>query len=258
MTDINPICEECGKIHPTTSTCAKCGVIHPARHGIWNYVHDAFCQKCFEVADKENRKNAGLVEQAQKAQFQNERISEELMAQTDYEKGRKHHAIPSAFMDSDVTRFPNSIRHLHTWTATDHRGLGIVGAVGTCKSRLAAYILNRHVAAGKLCLWLPANMVGTLATEQYQSDENGDKARQTLRRAKKCELLVIDDLGKGRSTGIVDETMFAIIDGRTQNELPTIWTANGGADFIIATFAIDMGMALARRLGTQFCDIHKA
>ena len=70
------------------------------------------------------------------------------------------------------------------------------------------------------------------------------------------EVLLFDDLGKAPSTEGVDAELFELVEVRTSNALPILWSANGGGRWLIDRLGADRGPALIRRLA-EFTEVLK-
>lgn len=140
--------------------------------------------------------------------------------------------------------------------------LGLIGVTGTCKSRIAYLLaaaeierLARRVAekdkstAYPTFAFVASYEITDLAGKLNSSDfGHKDSARQALNRLRSVDLLLIDDLGKGRLSPVVASEMFAIIDHRYANALPMIWTSNSEPQDIVARLPDDMADPFAGRL----------
>ena len=65
-------------------------------------------------------------------------------------------------------------------------------------------------------------------------DESGRKEQEALDRLKKCELLVIDDIGKEQATDWSTAQLYAIINDRYECQKPLIITTNFNETDLIA------------------------
>jgi len=89
-----------------------------------------------------------------------------------------------------------------------------------------------------------------------QFKDNHDE--RTLKRWRTCDVLFIDDLGKCRITERVQTELFNLVDSRTSNGLPILWTSNFDSKGLIRRFASpDDAAPIVRRL-VESCQIVKA
>lgn len=187
--------------------------------------------------------------------------------------------IPPLFQKTDVTnpRFNAAAwQKIQAWRSTDEKPwLGMIGPTGTSKSRMA-YLLARDIARDiaerhfteigtdtyhkPRVIFATSYEIGDAALAQYSNKQHeirpifgGDrspaqKARDFLDRLHTADLLLIDDVGKGRLTPAVCAEFFAVIDHRHVNLLPTIWTANSTPGEIASSMSSDIGPPFAGRL----------
>lgn len=108
------------------------------------------------------------------------------------------------------------------------KGLVFIGPTGTGKSHLAAAIYNelRKHEKTSVFITVPELLDRIRATYRTQATENED---EILAAIKKCDLLVLDDIGAERHRGEDDwatEKLFTIFDTRYRQYLPVIGTTN--------------------------------
>jgi DNA replication protein DnaC len=140
--------------------------------------------------------------------------------------------------------------------------LGLLGETGRCKSRMAAMFFTEEaerigrrwegsnwrrrepslvfVTGHRIC-----ELAGIVQTGSFDQKEN---ARKELDEIQDCNLLLIDDLGKGRITEAVAAVIHSIVDHRYANLMKTIWTANSAPEQIATAMNPDMAEPFERRL----------
>jgi DNA replication protein DnaC len=127
---------------------------------------------------------------------------------------------------------------------------GMAGAVGIGKTHLGSAIANHLMRQGIQIVYF--NFVNGFK-EMFSHYDNGGLEVQKIRESiQRCEVLFLDDIGKGRvnlQTGVPDITkgvydeMYGLIEYRYFNKLPIIWTSEYELELI------DMlGEATASRL----------
>ena len=104
------------------------------------------------------------------------------------------------------------------------RGLLLLGQAGSGKTHLAAAAANRLVQKGRNVLFI---VVPDLLDE-LKSSFGGDETagQELLRRAKRAEVLVLDDLGTHNMSDWTRGVLFAILNFRVNEGLTTIATSN--------------------------------
>ena len=86
-------------------------------------------------------------------------------------------------------------------------------------------------------------------------DRRGESEQEVFDRYARCELLVLDDLGKGSKTEWAVERLYMLIDHRCNELLPTIITSNYGLAQVAAMLTSDEDtlQAIASRV-LAVCD----
>lgn len=121
--------------------------------------------------------------------------------------------------------------------------LALFGAVGVGKTHLAVAVLAALAAKLRGALFMQAgDFFRALRSDDGKNDE-------LIARARSVTILVIDDLGKQRTTEWVREQSDIVINDRWQNRRSTIVTTNGDMDYIEGAF----GPAFASRIETRLC-----
>jgi DNA replication protein DnaC len=126
--------------------------------------------------------------------------------------------------DKNRVAFEKAKEYAETFNPKEGKGLLLTGTVGTGKTHLSAaiamYLLQR----------LHSVVFGTVATllAQLRGSFNSEKVTEwdILQRLMKCDLLIIDDLGKEKVTDWVEQTVYEIINARYENNRSLIITTN--------------------------------
>ena len=127
-------------------------------------------------------------------------------------------------------------------------GLVMLGSVGSGKTHLAASIVNYIIAKYKIQVVFGSviSLLGEIKAT-YNNDSTVNEA-DILNELKKTKLLIIDDLGKEKTSDWVNEIFYSIINYRYENYLPVIVTSN----LTLKELAEKMGEAtVSRLLGTS-------
>lgn len=117
-------------------------------------------------------------------------------------------------------------------------GLYLSGGFGTGKTHLAAAICHEVIRQGYQPIF------GTMITllERIKATYGSRVAEETewqiIDRYIKCDLLIIDDLGKERSTSWALEKLYGIINARYEDCRPVVITANYGINQIEERLAV--------------------
>lgn len=137
------------------------------------------------------------------------------------------------------------------------RGLYIVGLVGRGKTTLACAIARRLISQGvsRVRFLASVDLPSMIrATYNRNADETED---EIVHKYASCNVLVLDDLGKGRSTDFAINTIFQIVDRRTRNLLPTIVTSQYERDKLAEWMARSVDRETAESLVSRLaghCD----
>ena len=178
---------------------------------------------------------------------------------------------PPLYRTSDTSRFPQQLQDaLDAFDPDSTTGIGIRGASGQCKTRFAYALLHRAHIAGERTLATKATAIAAIAANQWDSrlDKSvgfslissdphptiGDSAQKHLRQFKTCRWLLIDDIGKEKITDRAEVELYDILEERTSNNLPTIWTLNMSAKKLKTRLSEDRSEPILRRL-IEFSDV---
>lgn len=103
--------------------------------------------------------------------------------------------------------------------------LGIIGESGKCKSRIIAQLCKRLIWQGKHVTWINSARFQWCAQNQF-NDSSSQEAKKELSRCLYTANLVFDDIGSLKATEAVSDSLYAILEHRTSNGLPIMWTSN--------------------------------
>lgn len=220
------------------------------------------CPSCEEREEKEREAEKLKQEAARKAEQLQEWIEEVVnRARTEAPE-----AIPLLFLETD-TAHPRF--NLSAWNRVkDHAltaekpWLGLIGETGLSKTRIAALIfieeaercakskaeIDRRRERATFIFTTGYRICELAGIVQTGSFDQKEQARAELERITTCDLLLIDDLGKGKVNDAVAASLFALMDHRYANVLRTLWTANSTPEQIAAALPVDMAAPFAGRL----------
>jgi DNA replication protein DnaC len=165
---------------------------------------------------------------------------------------------PAAYRDTDESHpglNPLALEAVRRYEPRAARGLGLIGSTGQGKTRCAFLALRRAHTAGLRVNSVSHNRFSRLAMDAFSgtTEERGN-ARAALDFLKRADVLLLDDLGKAPSTERADAELEELIEARTSNNKPLLWTANGSGEWLIARLGADRGEPAIRRLA-EFCEI---
>lgn len=103
----------------------------------------------------------------------------------------------------------------------DGQGLYITGCVGVGKTHLATVVAKRLVNEGLVVRFVTSIDMLSEIRDTYGSKR---KVSDVLSRFSKCDVLVIDDLGKEAPTDWALSMLFQIINDRYENKRPVVVT----------------------------------
>ncbi len=172
---------------------------------------------------------------------------------------------PPRYRNNDITRFPQQLQDaLETFDPDSDMGIGIRGESGQCKSRAAFELLKRAHLVGYRVAATSAIEIANLAANQWDGrlDKSipfdiismdphptiGHSAQKRLNLFKTCSWLLIDDMGKEKHSERNEVELYDILETRTSNFLPTIWTLNMTAAKLKKRNSEDRSTPILRRL----------
>ena len=158
---------------------------------------------------------------------------------------------PDLFEDTDLRRIdPKAVDAARAWKFGS-MGLALVGNTGAGKSRLLYWMLEHFHLSGRSVVIVRAKQF-----EKTISQKSGDSMRELdayTRGLVRCDILAIDDLGKERATERVETELLDVLDSRTLNLRPFLFTSQFSDEELSAHYSPDVGSAIVRRL-KQFCQ----
>jgi DNA replication protein DnaC len=164
---------------------------------------------------------------------------------------------PDEIKETDVSMMSKDLVKIVTeWDPCSKIGIGFQGQTGKGKTRAAWIALRRACDMGLTVaefrhVDFPKTVV---AAATARDDAEREEATRLIYRYNNCGVLLIDDLGKAKSSEASDGEIYAIIDERKRRKRPILWTANAGSDWLAARFGEDRGEPIVRRL-SEFSTI---
>lgn len=250
----------------TTSTIenitCKCGTLfqwdNEGDEFYLKYLRPTHCPECTEklLAEEERKKAA---EELDKLKEETDKDVLDMIPPRYRQTNLKHPAFNAILWNQ-----------VKAWQPGDETPfLGLIGESGACKTRTACMrfreIIRERVrtSSDRWNSYVPrfaaltsprfAQLVGEQFISHSGSRESWDgnpqhEARRQLDYIRRCDVLLLDDLGKAKNTPSVAAELFAIIDHRHAENLTTIWTANSTPEEIVNGMSEDMAGPLAGRL----------
>jgi len=167
---------------------------------------------------------------------------------------------PPLYRDTDTKRLIPALRILAEgwYSGQDGKGLGLAGNTGIAKTRTAFLILKRFHFSGQRVAAMSAIKFSKLCADQFADDYRiKNDAREKLAALLTASLILIDDVGKEKMTERVTTEMFNLVEERTANFRPIIWTTNLDAGQLKHAFNDQTKSdPIVRRL-REFSDIPK-
>lgn len=165
---------------------------------------------------------------------------------------------PSAYRESDLAHPGLSVAAREALQRFDpHKGrfLGLCGATGRGKTRLSFLRLRDFHMDGLRVFFISAKRLERLTQQQFSDDrEIQEGALSDLRLTRRCQVLLLDDVGKEKMTERVAGEFYDLVEHRSSNGLAMIWTANLGPEDLRGRLGDEHGPASLRRL-LEFSDI---
>lgn len=135
--------------------------------------------------------------------------------------------------------------------STSGKGYYIDGPQGTGKTHLAYSVARLCVMDGVKTTCVSSTAL--MEAYRFRSRQDADMTRRLMR----CDLLVIDDLGKESPTQYACERLFEVIDTRYNTMRPVIVTSNYSRGEIARKLTEgDVGKSIASRLNEMTQRIH--
>ena len=131
---------------------------------------------------------------------------------------------PSQGNGSQLKAFNYAFRLVREYPAVE-RGLLLMGPVGVGKTHLAVAILQGLIEKGVPCLFYEFGALLKEIQDSYNAVSHTSEMR-LLSPVYQAEVLVLDELGAGKPTDWVRDTMMQIIGNRYNDKKLTVFTTN--------------------------------
>ena len=148
-------------------------------------------------------------------------------------RNRWESAIPQEYRKTrtDHPEYPQTLHEkAMTWLKSAHNEarrpfLGLIGQSGRGKSRVASQVAKRLIWNGGHSQWCESFKFQWACQNQF-NDTNGRDADALIRQWRETANLIFDDIGSLKSTEVVCDTLYALLEYRSSRSLPMIWTSN--------------------------------
>ncbi len=156
---------------------------------------------------------------------------------------------PPLYQTTEIGRLSPAFRKIvETWEIQP-KAPKFIGRAGICKTRAAFLLMKRHHMSGVECCAISSARFAKMAADQFDDDRHyRAKCREVLEIVRTCGLLLLDDLGKQKMSERAEVELFDLLEYRSSNCLPTIWTANATGNELLKMFSPDRGEPILRRL----------
>jgi hypothetical protein len=163
---------------------------------------------------------------------------------------------PPIYRDTDLSRIdPRCAQVALDWDANGSVGVGILGTTGAGKTRALYHAMQRAHRLGRSCAAISHNAFSRAVGIGFSGDgADRAEARHRLEQLRRAQVVLIDDLGKAPSTERTDAELEDLVEERTANRRPILWTSNGSAGWLAKRLGNDRGEPFVRRL-SEFSTI---
>ena len=163
---------------------------------------------------------------------------------------------PPIYRDTDLARIdPRCAQTALDWNASGSVGVGILGTTGAGKTRALYHAMQRAHRLGRSCAAISHNAFSRAVGIAFSGDgAERAEARHRLEQLRRAQVVLIDDLGKAPSTERTDAELEDLVEERTANRRPILWTSNGSAGWLAKRLGNDRGEPFVRRL-SEFSTI---
>ena len=160
---------------------------------------------------------------------------------------------PMLYQDTDPNHpgmpEPSKLTHMLNWKYGP-RGLVVRGKTRRGKTRSVWLLMKKMTLENRSVYALTSNEFATECADAH----GGGYAGAWMIELVEADIVFIDDLGKSKLTERVEASLFELIERRTRDLKPIIFTTNfTTGNELLATMSTDRGPAIVSRI-REFCD----
>lgn len=213
------------------------------------------CKECgayfeTEVVNLNGREFCGKVCPACIARINRETEAEATAASGEAAQRAWEALCPPLYRDTDLNRLSipeKAIREVLGWSPGPN-GLSLAGGTGKGKTRLIFVLLKQLHFAGHKIHAISSKSFERHCTRMFGDHPQANESRAIIDKCQTVEILFLDDIGKERMTDRVESELYGLIEDRTANMKPILWTSNGDSKRLEAMLSEDRGQPIIRRL----------
>jgi hypothetical protein len=162
---------------------------------------------------------------------------------------------PELYQHTDPTQLTPKIKEIVDGWKLGSKAPAFIGRAGTRKTRAAFLILHRMHFDGVKVAAISSTRFAKYCADQFEDDPHKRAiARKGMECVRRARLILLDDLGKQKMSDRAELELYDLLEHRTSNMLPTMWTANSAGTELLQMFSVDRGEAIIRRLA-EFSQI---
>lgn len=232
-------CEFCGKTREYLGLIDKLGGIYTWEVEKWSAIPQyCDCQEAKEKREEEEAERRWQEEQERKRREEEarRRMVEKQLADSGMKKRFLSRRFENFVTDTPGRKsaFRTAKEYADNFEAhkANGDGLYIEGTFGTGKTHLAAAIAIQLMEQGHGVIFKTADDM--LRDIKATFDDRGNEEQAVIDKLKRCELLVIDDIGKEQATDWSTAQLYAIINDRYESQRPVIITTNFNENDLVA------------------------
>jgi hypothetical protein len=142
--------------------------------------------------------------------------------------------VPRRFRDLCLDSHPNAalVDSVRMWLETNPvrngENLVLLGGVGRGKTGAAiAALREMHYDGALVRYWSLPDLMDQLRADEFSRGQTDElRKKPTMPYLRDCDCLLLDDMGTERPTKFAIDRLYLIINGRSEQGLPTIFTTN--------------------------------